>query len=268
MTDPAEGAGHLVARVIVNRLWQHHFGQGLVATPNDFGAQGTPPSHPELLDWLAGELIRGGWRLKPLHRLMMTSQTYRQSSARSEAQRQRDPNNTLLSRHVPHRLEAESIRDTLLWITGALDATPFGPGTLDESTRRRSIYFTVKCSQLIPAMQVFDAPEPLVSQGTRPATTVAPQALWLMNNPQVRQWAGLWAKRATEGAADPAHWVARAYQQALQRPPTAAEAQASLEFLSRQTARYRASGTPRPDGVAATDLLQALLSLNEVIYVD
>jgi mono/diheme cytochrome c family protein len=268
MTDPAEGAGHLLARVIVNRLWQHHFGQGLVATPNDFGAQGTPPSHPELLDWLAGELIRGGWRLKPLHRLMMTSQTYRQSSARSEAQRQRDPNNTLLSRHVPHRLEAESIRDTLLWITGALDATPFGPGTLDESTRRRSIYFTVKRSQLIPAMQVFDAPEPLVSQGTRPATTVAPQALWLMNNPQVRHWAGLWAKRVTEGAADPAHWVPRAYQQALQRPPTAAEAQTSLEFLSRQTARYRASGTPQPDGVAATDLLQALLSLNEVIYVD
>lgn len=268
MTDPAEGAGHLLARVIVNRLWQHHFGQGLVATPNDFGAQGSPPSHPELLDWLAGELIRGGWRLKPLHRLMMTSQTYRQSSARSEAQRQRDPNNTLLSRHVPHRLEAESIRDTLLWITGALDATPFGPGTLDESSRRRSIYFTVKRSQLIPAMQVFDAPEPLVSQGTRPATTVAPQALWLMNNPQVRQWAALWARRATEGAADPAHWVPRAYQQALQRPPTAAEAQASLEFLSRQTDRYRRSGTPRPDGLAATDLLQALLSLNEVIHVD
>ena len=268
MTDPAEGAGHLLARVIVNRLWQHHFGQGLVATPNDFGAQGSPPSHPELLDWLAGELIRGGWRLKPLHRSMMTSQTYRQSSARSEAKTQRDPNNTLLSRHVPHRLEAESIRDTLLWITGALDATPFGPGTLDESSRRRSIYFTVKRSQLIPAMQVFDAPEPLVSQGTRPATTVAPQALWLMNNPQVRQWAALWARRATEGAADPAHWVPRAYQQALQRPPTAAEAQASLEFLSRQTDRYRRSGTPRPDGLAATDLLQALLSLNEVIHVD
>ena len=268
MTDPAEGAGHLLARVIVNRLWQHHFGQGLVATPNDFGAQGSPPSHPELLDWLAGELIRGGWRLKPLHRSMMTSQTYRQSSARSEAKTQRDPNNTLLSRHVPHRLEAESIRDTLLWITGALDATPFGPGTLDESNRRRSIYFTVKRSQLIPAMQVFDAPEPLVSQGTRPATTVAPQALWLMNNPQVRQWAALWARRATEGAADPAHWVPRAYQQALQRPPTAAEAQASLEFLSHQTDRYRRSGTPRPDGLAATDLLQALLSLNEVIHVD
>ena len=272
ITDPSEGAGHLLARVIVNRLWQHHFGQGLVATPNDFGAQGAKPSHPELLDWLAGELIRGGWRLKPLHRLLMTSQTYRQSSALTEDKAQRDPGNALVSRHVPHRLEAEAIRDSLLWITGALDTTPFGPGTLDESTRRRSIYFTVKRSQLIPAMQVFDAPEPLVSQGTRPATTVAPQALWLMNNPQVRKWAGQWAGalaiQPAPSTDEAARWIAKAYRRALQRPPTAVEAQTSLTFLARQTERYRKSGTPRPEEAAGTDLLHALLSLNEVIYVD
>jgi len=269
MTDSQDGAGHLLARVMVNRLWQHHFGQGLVATPNDFGVQGAKPSHPELLDWLAGELIRGGWRLKPLHRLMMTSRTYRQSSAPSEAKTQRDPNNTLLSRHVPARLEAEAIRDTLLCITGALDSTPFGPGTLEESSRRRSIYFTVKRSQLIPAMQIFDAPEPLVSQGTRPATTVAPQALWLMNNPKVREWATHWAKQSTQGKTlDPAPWVISAYQQAVQRAPSASESRASLDFLSRQSERYRTSGAPQPELLATIDLLHTLLSLNEVIYVD
>jgi len=268
MTDTQDGAGQLLARVIVNRLWQHHFGRGLVATPNDFGAQGSKPSHPELLDWLAGELIRGGWRLKPMHRLMMTSHAYRQSSDVPKAKAQRDQDNALVSRRVPTRLEAESIRDTLLSITGALDATPFGPGTLDESSRRRSIYFTVKRSQLIPAMQVFDAPEPLVSQGTRPATTVAPQALWLMNNPQVRRWAEHWAKDGAGPVADAARWVPLAYQRALQRPPTPVESKASIEFLTRQTDRYRKAGTAHPERLAATDLLHALLSLNEVIYVD
>jgi mono/diheme cytochrome c family protein len=268
MTDPKDGAGHLAARVIVNRLWQHHFGRGLVATPNDFGAQGAKPSHPELLDWLAGELLRNGWRLKPMHRLMMTSRAYRQTSEASGAKTGKDPDNALVSRHMPSRLEAESIRDTLLWVTGALDATPFGPGTLSDASRRRSIYFTVKRSQLVPAMQIFDAPEPLVSQGIRPATTVAPQALWLMNNPRVREWAALWARQVTGTSPGPAdRWLTESYQRALQRPPTPAEAGASVAFLARQTDRYRKAGTPEPALLAATDLLQALLSLNEVIYV-
>ncbi len=258
----------LMGRVTVNRVWQHQFGVGLVDTPNDFGRNGSNPTHPELLDWLAGELIRGGWRLKPMHRLMMTSHAYRQSSAVSEAKAQRDPNNSLVSRRVSSRLEAEAIRDSLLWITGALDATPFGPGTLDESSRRRSIYFTVKRSQLIPSMQAFDAPEPLVSQGTRPATTVAPQALWLMNNPQIRQWADHWAKEYAGPSADAARWLPMAYQQALQRPPNPTESKASLDFLARQADRYRKAGTGHPEQRAATDLLHALLSLNEVIYVD
>ena len=269
MTDSHDGAGHLLARVIVNRLWQHHFGQGLVATPNDFGVQGGKPSHPELLDWLASELMSGGWRLKSLHRLMMTSRTYRQSSAPSEAKAERDPNNSLLSRHVPTRLEAEAIRDTLLWITGALDATPFGPGTLDESSRRRSIYFTIKRSQLIPAMQVFDAPEPLVSQSTRPATTIAPQALWLMNNPKVREWTTGWAHRSANNATqEPSQWVTSAYRRALQRSPSPVESKASIDFLKQQTGRYRQAGSAQPELQSATDLLQTLISLNEVIYVD
>jgi hypothetical protein len=171
MTDVEHGAGHLLARVIVNRLWQHHFGQGLVATPNDFGTQGTRPSHPELLDWLAGELIRGGWRLKPIHRFLLTSEAYRQESTADEARLRVDPSNTLLSRWTPRRLEAEAIRDSLLvGLRSALDRTrctapaPFRP----PASRRRSIYFTVKRSQMVGAMQAFDAPEPLVSQGDPP----------------------------------------------------------------------------------------------------
>jgi hypothetical protein len=117
-------------------------------------------------------------------------------------------------------------------------------------------------------MQIFDAPEPLVSQGIRPATTVAPQALWLMNNPRVREWAALWARQVTGTSPGPAdRWLTESYQRALQRPPTPAEAGASVAFLARQTDRYRKAGTPEPALLAATDLLQALLSLNEVIYV-
>jgi hypothetical protein len=172
MTDPEQGAGQLLARVIVNRLWQHHFGSGLVATPNDFGAQGAKPVYPQLLDWLAAELIRGGWRLKPIHQLIMSSAVYQQSLAESSTAKAADhglaptnsPNTASLMAECfypkPHRLEAEAIRDSLLFVAGVLDTNMFGPGTLDQASRRRSIYFTVKRSRMIGAMQAFDAPEP------------------------------------------------------------------------------------------------------------
>src|SRR5206468_8556305 len=114
ITDTEYGAGHLLARVIVNRLWQHHFGRGIVATPNDFGVQGTRPTHPELLDWLAQELIRNGWRLKPMHELIMTSAAYVQSSQFDAADAKLDPENIWLWRRTPQRLEAEVIRDSML----------------------------------------------------------------------------------------------------------------------------------------------------------
>ena len=235
MTDPSQGAGHLLARVIVNRLWQYHFGQGLVATPNDFGAQGAKPSHPELLDWLANELIRGGWRLKPIHHLLMTSAAYQQSAAKNEVKVNADPANTLLSRRVPQRLQGEAIRDSLLHVSGALDTNMFGPGTLDENSRRRSIYFTIKRSQLIPSMTAFDAPEPLVSQGTRPTTTVAPQALWLMNSPAVRSWSGLFAKRLMASPKTSfSEAAARAYALAFNRQPTKQELAESVAFIQSQ----------------------------------
>ncbi len=276
MTDSERGAGHLLARVIVNRLWQHHFGQGLVATPNDFGAQGARPANADLLDWLAGELIRGGWRLKPIHQLIMTSAAYRQASVNSRSltsKQKPDGSNTdsLMTAFSPQprRLEAEAVRDSLLFVSGVLDTNMFGPGTLDEASRRRSIYFTVKRSQLIGAMQAFDAPEPLVSQGTRPSTTVAPQALLLMNSPHVRSWAGAFAKRCssspTESLADV---VTRAYSLALNRVPTKRERTDGTTFIEEQLVRYRDENPAKARELAVTDFAQVILSLNEFIYVD
>ena len=269
MSDSDHGAGHLMARVIVNRLWQHHFGQGLVTTPNDFGVQGVKPTHPELLDWLASELIRGGWRLKPLHQLMMTSEVYQQSTRLTPARLKADPMNSMLSRRTPQRLEAESIRDSLLFVSGVMDTNMFGPGTLDESSRRRSIYFTVKRSSLVPAMQSFDAPEPLVSQGTRPTTTVAPQALLLMNSDQVRSWAHAFTQRiAPTHTATLSENVAAAYNLALNRLPAKQELKNSLLFIESQRARYSAEQQTNTLGMAFTDFAQIVLSLNEFIYVD
>lgn len=268
ITDTENGAGALLARVIVNRLWQHHFGQGLVATPNDFGAQGSTPSHPELLDWLAGELIRGGWRLKPIQHLILTSEAYQRSVREAPEVAAKDPNNVWLSRWVPHRLEAESIRDSLLFISGALDPKMYGPGTLDDASVRRSIYFTVKRSQLIPSMQCFDAPEPLVSQGMRPTTTVAPQALWLLNGKSVRQWAQKFAHRIAPQNDTP--WpiaIREAYQIALNRKPTEKESRTAAKFLEAQANRYQQSGQSLPRLSALTDFAQAMMGLNELIYV-
>ena len=271
MTDPEQGAGHLVARVIVNRLWQHHFGQGLVATPNDFGVQGAKPTHPQLLDWLASELIRGGWRLKPIHHLIMTSSAYQQGSRADTAKLEADPTNALLSRRIPQRLQAEAIRDSLLFVSGELDLNMFGPGTLDEASHRRSIYFTVKRSRLVPAMQAFDVPEPLVSQGTRPTTTVAPQALLLMNSPHVRSWATAFAKRfapSPDRSQPLAEIVSRAYRLALNRTPTETESADAIAFIEQQRTRYRAEQKPDAREMALTDFAQVVLSLNEFIYVD
>lgn len=269
MTDPDSGAGHLLARVMVNRVWQHHFGRGLAATANDFGVQGARPSHPLLLDWLSAEFIRSGWSLKRLHALIVTSSAYRLAGADTTTQVQADPENRWFARREPRRLEAESIRDSLLAVTGVLDSRMFGPGTLDPASTRRSVYFTVKRSQLIPAMQVFDAPEPLVSQGSRPVTTVAPQALLLMNSPHVRAWASTWASRCLESAkGDPDRLIADLYWAAVNREPSTPERTQARAFLVTQEDRYRSTQLDRAKQAAATDLAQVVLSLNEVVYVE
>jgi mono/diheme cytochrome c family protein len=263
LTDVERGAGHLLARVIVNRLWHHHFGRGIVATPSDFGAQGERPSHPELLDWLAGELIRVGWRLKPIHKLLMTSAVYQRSGASDPEKARRDPDGRLFWRWDVRRLEAETVRDAVLSVSGLLDRKMFGPGTLDENSPRRSVYFMIKRSQLISSMMVLDAPESLVSIGQRPTTTVAPQALLFMNNPLVRRAAVAFAKRVEGPDA-----VRRAYAVALGRAPSDREDRTAAEFLARQSASYGKEGKADGARLALADLCQVLMSTSEFIYVE
>ena len=260
ITDVDGGAGNLLARVIVNRLWQHHFGRGIVTTPSDFGTQGERPTHPELLNFLASELIRDGWRLKPIHRLILTSAAYRQSAAFDEPKAKLDPDNTLRWRNPPRRLEAEAIRDAMLAVSGALDDRPYGPGSLDESMKRRSLYFTVKRSHLIPIMTLFDAPDALQGLGQRSSTTVAPQALALLNNPQVRAYAQAFARRVRPSAStsfDQA--VDRAYRLALARPPSSEELAEDLDFLKDQSEAYRSAGHADAETSALADFCQALM---------
>ena len=272
ITDVEAGAGSLAARVIVNRLWQHHFGTGIVATPNDFGHTGAAPSQPELLDWLASELVHSGWKLKPLHKLIMTSAAYMQTTATdkdTKAKETADPANGLFVRRLPRRLEGEPIRDCILVVAGKLDPTMYGAGTKDETSVRRSIYFTMKRSQLIGSMVVFDQPEPLVSQGSRPTTTVAPQALLLMNGPQVRSWAEAFAQRVEAVAPitdDFKPAIARAYLLALNRTPTETEVRDALEFLDAQTAAYLKDAKANARSLALADMCQVICGLNEFAY--
>ncbi|MCI0703532.1 MAG: PSD1 and planctomycete cytochrome C domain-containing protein [Planctomycetia bacterium] len=261
LTDTQSGAGHLVARVIVNRLWHQHFGRGLVATVSDFGIRGEAPSHPELLDFLASELIRNGWKLKPIHKLILTSAAYRQSSTRDEAKAKLDPDNKLVWRQPVRRLQAEVIRDSILFVGGRLNTTMYGPGTLSEESPRRSIYFTMKRSKLIPSLVIFDAPDGTVGVGDRPSTTVAPQSLHLMNNPHVRAAAYGLAKRALgAGKTSDSDAVTLAYKIALCREPTKDELADALDFLKGNT------GTDRETAMA--DLCQVLFCLNEFLYVE
>ncbi|HWB09778.1 MAG TPA: PSD1 and planctomycete cytochrome C domain-containing protein [Pirellulales bacterium] len=271
MTDVEHGAGHLAARVIVNRIWQHHFGRGLVATPNDFGASGERPSHAELLDWLAADLVANGWQLKRLHKLVMTSSVYMQSSDFDEARAKIDRENVYLWRHTPRRLEAEAIRDSMLAVSGLLDPTMFGPGTLDPNMRRRSVYFFIKRSQLIPMMMLFDWPEHLVSIGARASTTIAPQALMFMNSPQGRQYAEAFAARLNSAEPEPTNsesFVAAAYALAFGRQPTAKELQLAKGFLEKQAAAHAATGRGDGPQIARADFCQALMSMNEFVYVE
>ncbi len=263
ITDVDAGAGHLAARVMVNRLWQHHFGRGIVATPNDFGTQGLRPSNPELLDWLAARFIRSGWSLRQMHKLMMSSAAYMQASLPNPESERLDPLNEWCGRRVPQRLEAEVLRDSMLRVSGQLDETMFGPGALDPGQKRRSIYFTVKRSQLVSMMQLFDAPEPLTSVGSRPATTIAPQALLFLNGPLARQCAAALGARLRDP--ELAGSVDRGFQLTIGRHPTAVEMRDSIAFLEAQTASY--GETARAREMALVDFAQTLLGLNEFIYV-
>jgi hypothetical protein len=257
----------LTARVIVNRLWQHHFGQGLVATSNDFGLRGTPPTHPKLLDWLACELVSHGWSLKHVHRLMVLSATYQQASRWSDPRgRAVDPDNRLLARMNRRRLEGEALRDNALAVAGTLTPalggpmirTPLEPEVYEliftegepdglwlttpdpRQHTRRSLYLFNKRNLRAPLFEAFDQPDTLNSCPVRPISTFAPQALILLNGPFMRQQAVAFAARVLHttpgGESD---WVQQAYRLALARPPRQEERQMARDFLLEQGKLFR-----------------------------
>jgi hypothetical protein len=272
LTDVAQGSGPLAARVIVNRLWHHHFGRGIVATPNDLGTQGDKPTHPELLEWLANRLVENRWSLKSIHRLIVTSATYRQSGTINEAYLAKDPDNTLLWYRKPTRLEGEAIRDALLAVSGTLDTAMYGRAGLDVKVPRRSIYLNVKRSEPVGFLQVFDQPEPVQPVGARGAATVPTQALAMMNSPFVRSAAEGLAKRARTTLAiqpaDPSGPAAidACFAAALARPPTDAE---RAQFAQLLAAHEQATGADAAGRQAAlADVCHLIFCLNEFVYVD
>ena len=272
LVDVDRGAGPLAARVIVNRLWHHHFGRGIVATPNDLGTQGDPATHPELLEWLANRIVDDRWSLKSIHRLIVTSAAYRQSGTVSEAALAKDPDNKLLWHRKSQRLEGESIRDALLAVAGMLDTTMYGRAGLDVTSRRRSIYLTVKRSEPIGFLQVFDQPEPVQPVGSRGVATVPTQALAMMNAPLVRSAADGLAKRArtTLGLAPSAAAGEAAidycFTAALSRPPNQAERERFAALLAGR--EHAASGDAAGRQAALADVCHLMFCLNEFVYVD
>jgi hypothetical protein len=256
----------LTTRVAVNRVWQQHFGRGLVATSSDFGHLGDKPSHPELLDWLTRRFIDNGWRFKPLHREIVLSQAYRQASRGADASGPSvDPDNRLLWHAPVHRLDAEQVRDALLAVTGRLDLTAGGPST-DAAKPRRTVYTKVKRNSRDPLLELFDAPESFTSTSERNVTTTPAQALLMMNSAfMVRQAEALAERLRKDHSADDTARLDAAYRLAFSRPPTAAESRRALGFLDEQAKRTKGS-----DGRAAAwqDFCHVLLNASEFLYVD
>jgi cytochrome c5 len=252
MLDTERGGGDLVARVAVNRVWQRLFGRGIVSTPSDFGTTGDAPSNEKLLNALAAEFKQDGWSVKRLIRRLVLTQTYQQTSQTDAKKQKLDPDNRLLSRFAARPIEAENLRDQILAVSGELDRTPFGPGTLDLAMKRRSIYFFIKRSRLIPFLLAFDGTNALQSIGARQTTTVAPQALVLMNNPQVIEWCAAFAKSATIDGNN-AKTVENIFVRALGRVPTKAEQLDASRYLQ--------------GGGTIAGLCQIVISLNEFAYI-
>ncbi len=267
LTDTNQGAGHLLARVMVNRLWHHHFGRGIVETPSDFGTQGVRPTHPELLDYLAIRLIQGNWNLKPIHKLIMLSSVYQESGQSNESGVKHDPENHLWWRRPAIRMDAEIIRDDLLAVSGTLDKKMFGPGTLNQEDKRRSVYLTVKRDKLIPILQLFDAPDAIQSVGKRNVTTVPPQALAMMNSPFIRKLSEQFAKRVRPDVKkNLEQTVNDVYAIALSRQPSSEEQQQMLQFIHYQTESYGAN--PQAGELAIADFCQLVFCMNEFVFVD
>ncbi len=262
----------LTPRVLANRLWQYHFGTGIVATPNDFGYMGEKPSHPDLLDWLASRLLAEGWKLKPLHKLILMSQTYQQSSAYREDAAHVDADARLLWRFPPRRLAAEEIRDTILMLAGRLDEHPGGPGfhlyeysrdnvatytpleSFGPETFRRSVYHQNARASRIDVLTDFDAPDCAFSVSRRTPTTTPAQSLALMNHNFTMSMAEAFGARLSkEAGSDLASQVSRAFELAFGRDPEPAEQAAATALIEQHGLRA---------------FCRAMLNASELIYVN
>ena len=288
----------LTARVLVNRFWLHHFGRGIVDTPGDFGKLGERPSHPELLDWLASDFMKHGWQLKRMHKLIMTSHSYHQASRRNAKLNEIDPDNRLLARMNPRRMEAETLRDALLALSGRLNLKMHGPpvpvmenedgqivigvDTTDNANRptgkrvnlkgeefRRSLYVQVRRSQKLSFLDAFDAPTMEPNCTKRPVSTVAPQALIFMNNNFVINQSRMMAERLQKlTPQNPDAQLAVAWEHALGHKPTAAELSRAHAFVQKQTALFKERKDKTPKLTALANYCQALMSANRFVYVD
>ncbi|MDG3008221.1 PSD1 and planctomycete cytochrome C domain-containing protein [Paludisphaera mucosa] len=262
----ADPKNPLTGRVIVNRVWMHHFGEPLVSTPSDFGERSTPPTHPELLDDLAARFVEGGWSVKSLHRLIVLSSTYRQSSADRPECRKVDPENRLMWRANRRRLDFEAMRDTLLAVSGRLDATMYGrPVDVanDPGNARRSVYGLIDRQSFPAVFRAFDLASPDVSAERRPMTTVPQQALFGMNAPLVAEQAKALAARPEIAAADPRDAVRALYRLILARAAGGDEVESAARFL-----RSLDDDPGEPGLAPLAQLAQVLLISNEAMFVD
>ena len=294
ITDTRQGGGALLARVFVNRVWHHHFGKGLVRTTSDFGVRGDTPSHPLLLEYLANEFVKSGWQIKPLHRKILTSAVWRQASTRDASDERGptiDPANKLLWRMTPQRLEVEVMRDTMLAVSNTLNLEAGGPGFKpyiapeanlarnikgegypkdakdDAATRRRSVYMFHKRLIPYPMFQAFDRPDLMTSCARRQNTTVAPQAMAILNDTFVRAVSRDFAKRLIKSGDDKTA-VQNAFALAFSRKPSESEVATSVAFIESQTKNRTARNEERARQEAVADFCQSLFGLNEFIYVD
>ncbi|MCA9037569.1 MAG: DUF1549 domain-containing protein, partial [Planctomycetaceae bacterium] len=303
ISDTQQGGGALLARVIVNRVWDHHFGKGLVQTTSDFGVRGDAPSHPQLLEYLTNAFVEGGWKIKSLHRMILNSAVWQQSSTLENVDQRSleiDPAKVLLWRMNPQRLEAEVMRDAMLAVSETLNLKMGGPGFKpyispeanlarnikgegypknapdDASTRRRSVYMFHKRLIPYPMFQAFDRPDLMTSCARRQNTTVAPQAMVVLNDRFVRSVAGDFARLLVQrqsGNSVPAEFELQptfeaAYEISFARLPTKSEIATSIQFIEAQVKTRSGRSEPNPRLEAMTDYCQSLFGLNEFLYVD
>jgi hypothetical protein len=283
-------ANPLTARVMVNRIWQHHFGHGIVNTPSDFGTRGSPPTHPELLDWLALRFVEKDWSVKAMHREMMLSATYQQSTiqnAQSAMGQAADPDNTLLWKFPRRRLDAESIRDAMLFASGTLDTSPAGPHPFPPlaewrftihnpfyavyDNNRRSVYLMVQRQKKHPFLSLFDGADANVSTEDRSTTVTPAQALFLMNDPFVHEKSAALAARLLKEAGDDGSRVRLAYELTQAREPDSDELVRSGMFLGRYREKLGSLGgnsQAEQEQAAWAAFSRVLLTSNAFLFVD